>query len=610
MTDYSFSYSATTSAPTPKNEALWSFNQTDILPGPGNTVFLHAQHTGAGMLVQPDVARALELCPTFRTLEAHTQHVLSLLPALRDHGEHTRQTLRSVGQQGLMESSEAAWQRLTAHVSPGSEKQPCRLFIMTCDRPEALKRLLLPLVAQLSPETTEGLWVIDDSRSQQHAQENAAIVETGKPGSAVPIHYFGERARTSLINQLSEAAPEHRDSIGWLLDRTTWGKTPTYGLARNLALLLSVGKRALMLDDDTLPEAISPPKTPGTLRFAEMNHREATFHSSSEELARHALVLEASPVDLMENALGAPLGALLQHHFMDHRDLQGMNGALIARYGPDSRMLLSQCGSWGDTGSSGLNWLLSLPLQSIRSLVETGNSINETLSPQHCWAGHPAPAITSFGAMSQWTGVDHRTLLPPYLPAGRNEDLLFGIMLQRTHPEAAVFNNEWAIRHAPITPRSDVAFEPANAWPGITLLADWLGREPKDQQGLTPERRLQGLSEEIARLSEMDHDTRLGLVKRQLVGRRCALLNQCVTQIEALETLDEQPGSASWKHFLTESRDRLFQGIQTASLMNEGGEGNESFPVDSHALENHGRQFANALKAWPALCSAAGETDY
>ena len=609
MTDFSFSYSLATPTQKLAGESLWSFNSTDVLRGPAGNVFLHSQRTGAGMLVQPDVVRALELCEPFRTLEAHTQHVTEFLPSLKNHVEHTRQTLLNIGQQGLMESSEEAWQRLTKGVASEADNALCRVFILTCDRPEALKRLLVPLISQLSPDSVESLWIIDDSRASQNIRENGSIVESEQKGCSLPIHYFGEDSRAALINHLSHAAPEHEDSINWLLDRSNWGDTPTYGLARNLALLLSAGKRAIMIDDDTLPEAISPPKALAPLRFAEMNQREAVFYSSSHELARHALVIKESPAILMQETLGTPLGKLLREQLLDHTALQGMNGTHISRYGPNSKILLSMCGSWGDTGSAGLNWLLSLPEQSIQNLLEKRADINETLSPQYCWAGHPGPAITPFGAMSQWTGIDHRTLLPPYLPAGRNEDLLFGIMLQRIQPEAAVFNCGWAIAHSPISDRGKLALKPANARLGVSLLAEWLGREPRDQNGLSPERRLTGLSEEIFRLTEMDHDVRLGLVKSQLVGRRCALLNQCMNQIENLRHYDHLPSIASWRRFLNESKELLFKGIQSGSLTNPIDDQDKPTPLDFHKLEAEGKRFATALRAWPLLCSLARESD-
>ena len=607
MTEYSFSYSNVTPAQKTKNEPLWSFNRTDMLPGPGNTVILHALHSGAGMLVQPDVARALELCDPFRSLEAHTRHVTALLPALKEHKEHTRQTLMGIAQQGLMESSEAAWQRITGNANTSDREQRCRLFILTCDRPEALKRLLKPLIPQLSIDKTEGVWVIDDSRSSHSASENASIVEAERSENALPLHYFGEGARASLIDELSRAVPEHTDSINWLLHRATWGDTPTFGVARNIALLLSVGKTALVLDDDTLPEAVSPPKTPGSLRFAEVNHREAIFYPSAEALERHALVLQDSPVSLMLSSVGTPLGEMIQRHLRQAGALEGMSGTLISRYGPQSGVVLSQCGSWGNAGTSGLNWLLSLPVKSVQTLLEAGPNIYEALSPHHCWAGYSGPAITSFGTMSQWTGIDNQTLVPPYLPAGRNEDLLFGIMLKRLQPDAAVLNTEWAVRHEPLEHRKLDATGAVNVQLGISLLADWLGLEPKDQMGLTPERRLLGLSDDVQRLAEMNHEERCHLIQRQLVGRRTALLNQCMSHIELLKSLESLPGATSWQQFLSDSRDRLYSEIQSPPSIDGDADTGEKASIDFDWLEDHGRRFSAALKAWPTLRQAAQE---
>ena len=607
MTDFSFSYSSGPAAQKPDSEPLWSFNSTDIMPGPSNTAMLHAQRTGAGMLVQPDVARALELCIPFRTLEAHTQRVIELLPALKEHAAHTRQTLANIAQQGFMESSIDAWQRLTANAASQREDLRCRLFIVTCDRPEALKRLLRPLVSQLSPETIEGLWIIDDSRVLERATQNEAIVKETEADSPVPLHYFGEDARATLIEHLVQSAPVYSESVSWLLDRAQWPGVATYGQARNFALLLSVGKRALVMDDDTLPEAVSPPKTASEFKFAEVNEREAAFFASAEELERHALVLPESPVRLMLKNLGAPLGSVISQHLGGHRALQGMSGRHIARYGHQTAVLLAQCGSWGDSGSEGLRWLLTLPDPSIKRLLETGPNIEDSLSPQNCWAGYSGPTISPFGSLSQWTGLDHTALLPPYLPAGRNEDLLFSIMLERLHPEAAVLNTEWAIRHAPINARAKIDLGPIEVKPGIGLLADWLGRAPIDQHGLPPERRLACVSEELMRLVDMDQSAKEQLLEQQLNGRRSSLLNQCMRHINSLKKFEQLPGKPSWERFLTASRDQLVKDIQSPTVSNELGTNGDGGPSDFHALEQHGHRFATALLAWPALCAAARE---
>ena len=65
------------------------------------------------MIVQPDVAETLRLCNRFRTLEAHTRTILEALPAQTACGAYL-QTLTSLADAGLFESSEACWERLTS----------------------------------------------------------------------------------------------------------------------------------------------------------------------------------------------------------------------------------------------------------------------------------------------------------------------------------------------------------------------------------------------------------------------------------------------------------------------------------------------------------------
>ena len=604
MTNYSYSYSTGSPAPDAATETLWSFNSADVMPGPGDAAILHSRRSGAGMLVQPDVVRALELCAPFRSLDAHTQHITDLLPALKNHAQHTRQTLSHIAEQGLMESSKVAFQRITAPPEVEPSQPPSRIFILTCDRPESLKQLLSRTVTHELPDDVEGIWVIDDSRDLHHAQTNASIALESASTSNTAVHYFGAEARASLIDHLCTAEPELTASIYWLLDRADWGDAPTHGIARNIAQLLSVNKRALVMDDDTLPEAIIAPKANTGFRFSGVADREAMFFQSADELEEHALKRPESPVVLMLQSLGAPLGPLVSQHMTHHLSLRGANGSLLSRFNNQSSILLTQCGSWGDSGTRGLRWLLSLPVASIRNLLGSGAAFQDALSQQHCWAGHSGATVTSYGALSQWTGLDNSALLPPYLPAGRNEDLLFGIMLQRCHPESAVLNADWAIRHTAPDNRAEAHLAPISVNPGISLLAEWLGREPLDQYGLSARRRLSGLAEDVHRLAEMTPHAAAELIEQRLAGTRSAVLNQCMKHFEALNQLTDLPGKAAWQQFLATSRDELVREIQKpsptdTSLLSGGG------LVGIDALQKHAAQFADALNAWPALRAAA-----
>ena len=78
-------------------------------------------------------------------------------------------------------------------------------------------------------------------------RENQSIIEAQAEGAKMPVVHVDPIKREDLIQHLKTAPPERRDSIEWLLERSVWGTAPTYGIARNLALLLGAGKRALVL---------------------------------------------------------------------------------------------------------------------------------------------------------------------------------------------------------------------------------------------------------------------------------------------------------------------------------------------------------------------------
>ena len=199
-------------------------------------------------------------------------------------------------------------------------------------------------------------------------------------------------------------------------------------------------------------------------------------------MTEHALPLPDSPLSMMLDALGQPLPALIAQHLSDHTKLAGTDGELLNRHGQASSVLISQCGSWGDPGTANGNWIFNLPVSSIKKLLEQSDDVQGLLSARSQWLGYRGPALTHYGTLSQLTGLDHSVTLPPYLPAGRGEDTLFGIMVQRLHPDCAVWNAGWAIRHENAEDRQHrTAMSPLSARPGLSLLVDFLGHEPRDQ---------------------------------------------------------------------------------------------------------------------------------
>jgi hypothetical protein len=611
MTDINYSYSIG-AQPTGNAEptTLWSSHGVRVIPLTANVVVLFNPNNDARLLVQPEVARALEQCFCFKSLEEHLDHLFDTMPPLREQPADALQILQLVRDAGIFESADMAWQRLTANTNnaPPLDDSPVRLFILTCDRPEALQRLLNALQEQGLPQQVEALFVIDDSRKDENEAANAGAIESAQSGMHIPIYHIDTAARADLISHLKVSLAESKHaSVDFLLTRSHWGQAPTYGLARNLALLLSVNYRALVLDDDILPQALLPPLPAKNLTFDYPNARESVLYPSATDMQQHTLIADYNPLAAMLQSLGQPLGKILSANLSGASALKGIDGRLTTSLEAKSRVHLSQCGTWGDPGTKDSEWIFFQPEASIKRLLDRDSEPEKLLAARTAWIGYRGATIGPHGTLSHLTGLDHRALLPPYLPAGRGEDLLFGIMLQRLHPESAVYNEGWAVAHYPVENRSARGrLSPVKRSATIMMLADWLGRATGDEAGIPPETRLFMLADEISRVSQMTEAALEDLVRKELLQWRTSLLARCMDHLDALSRLENLPGARSWRTFLEQSRDNLVDQIQSQ----------EPHPVadaltratyDLETLRRRGLAFSEAIKAWPAICQAARE---
>ena len=606
MSEVSFSYSiGSPSSKTPTREHLWSFNSVEVFPCSVGTVTLLDTRSNKGLLVQAEVAQALSHCSQFRSIDSHLEHILATIPPLRDTPDDARNILNGIKEAGFLESNASAWRRIT-HDAITHKPTSAKLFILTCDRAEALERLLSNLNTLDLDPAIESVWIIDDSKQQTSVALNANIIASHKESLPVPIAHVDPVAQQALIDHIGDAVPEAKASTSFLLDKNEWPDSATYGRARNLALVLSVGYRAVILDDDILLNAVAPPVQQRGLRLATPGDREAKFYETREELTRHALEMDSDPLTLVLQNLGQTLGSLVTRQLTSPQDLASWDGSSLSRYHSHSPITLTQCGTWGDPGTNDGNWLFFLSSQNIKTLLSSDTDLKQLLAANSCWYGYRGPTLTSYGVMAAVTGLDHQNILPPYFPAGRGEDLLFGIMLQRVHPDAVVHNEGWAIRHEPVDERTNrTNLTPLSVSPGLSTLAEWLGHEPRDQWGVSPERRLRVMSEEVQALSEMNADSLEILVSKELMSKQNGLLRRCMTHIEALTAVDETPNKTSWANFLAETQQTLINAIQSEDGTPVARALQKSSDIDLTGIRSIGERFGKAIADWPQICAAA-----
>ena len=579
--------------------ALVAFAGCEIVPinGSMSLVMNGAQRTQS--VLSPDVLSALGACGQFATVSEHAQAICHSQANLRGQESRVAGTLQQLASAGLLARDE----QVRARLSTGAERSlaATRIAIITADRPALLERLLESMLRQGSLLPFNHLLLIDDSQQEDKAGRNAELVEQFNTRSPRDMQYFGRAEQRALTDALHSTCPDARQAIDTLLNPDRWPAGQRYGRARSLALLLTVGHRCIVLDDDILCQAVASPfKEPG-LRIGSSRERMALFAPDQDALLQSAHRLDASPLALHADALGRPIGTLVDK--FGPLALEGSPAAAALELDGRAPVLLTQCGSWGDPGTADPHWVLQLRRDAIERLAASGD-LRSLIEARCCWFGCTRPTLMKAGFMSQMTGLDNSALLPPYFPAFRGEDQLFGSMLNALYPNAAALEFDWGVPHLPEATRERLSLRapiPRRASLGLAArLVDSLVDYSSDE---SPEERLQYLSLQLRRL------TRRGVADIEQMYRS-VLATARAEQLQSLATVARETSelpSSTWQGYLRRAVEEVQHALaRYESLGDALGMCDDHGAAAGRLLETT-RDFAEVIDAWPSLRSAAAE---
>lgn len=584
---------------------LVAFADCEIIPLDSQRTLVINRLNGKQQFFAPGVVDALMTCTHFDTIENHTRRLCATRGELRGQEQAVATTLGNLRSNDFLLLHNDIQKRLAT--TDSAELAPSCVFIITCDRPTAVERLLDSLLHNGNMSRHRRLTLIDDSRESDNQAANQDLVAQFNLRSATNMDYFGPTEQQSLLDGLIAALPEAEDGIRFLLDREQWTGKKTYGRSRTLALLLSVDHRSVVMDDDVICQALKAPiKEPG-ISFTGL--REAEFYPDRDTLMAHGVAAETDPVTGHLKYLGQNLGYALQDMAggpVNATLLHNTNAAMLNELRADAPILITQCGSWGDPGTGSPHWALSLDESSIERLVNAPHGMARALENRCSWVGCPRPTLHKMAFMSQITGIDNSHLLPPYFPAFRGEDLLFASMVEAMYHHGAVLEYDWCIPHLPLDDRSDHGLrEPIAGEGGIALFSRYLLENIDYKDASNPEQRLMILADDARRLAaRSDHDLILDYRREQAKGQAQLLFN--VTQKS--QAAKELP-SANWQAYTARAVEEVESSIaEVHSPVNLKG-----LPpgATEEGLIAEFRTYANgwaaALQAWPAMRSAAAK---
>lgn len=589
---------------------LYAFDLCGAYPLTEGRLLVRNPRNGKHAVLTPDVYAALEFCRKFHTLEDHAQRITQANPALRGQEDEVLGILQTVKDNGLMVSADIYSLTLAPSPDPLFNLEKPVAAIITWERPEALARCLESLRSNCDVSNLARIVVIDDSRDESVQRKNRLTTEAFEDKVDTPVLHFGAEEQIAFMNSIISQVPAIEAQVRFLIDRERWADHWTSGLSRTLALLLSVGQRLLVLDDDILCQAYEPEVQPGASFGDDARHTrfyrnageapEQRVKEVTDPLIRHLRTLGSE----LSDALGA-LGA----RTLSPENFAGADLEMMERLRGDSRVLVTECGTFGDPGTSNLNWLPELEGSCLEALLENDESVDKAFSSRFSFNGVHQARVTPRSNMSQLTGLDNRALLPPYIPILRGEDRLFGDMLEFVHPTAVVVDQPWAIAHHPVPEREWTEKEQnfQTDQPFERLGMRWVEENMGAAKSSEPLKRLSHLARLYENLADMDEQALKSAWQDSSIGAQAADYRMLKRALEACG----EDAPERWREFLQGGIDRLNQVL----IDNPPDAVITGYPagLQDEALiewwQAFWLEFARALRMWPAIRQAARQVE-
>lgn len=487
-----------------------------VFPVDQNQCLVLNRRDGTVRQVDALAARALGCCQGVRPLEAHFaamfQGGVSANPEAVAKAAERLLTLELLRQWTF---------RPPVRATAPAPAEIDTIVVITADRPRMLARCLESIVRHCRRwGHAPRLLVVDGSRRESAATVEA-ICAVGKQAPGV-VEYLGQDQAARIRHDLAvEGIPQ---------DVLDFALTPgEIGANRNLALLSTIGERIIMVDDDIVWEPWElEGETGGVALAGHEDPREWRFFETRQEALDAARRVDVDLLAAHGAVLGQRLGDVLAAGEPDLRT--ACQHMIAAVEDPHSRTIrVTSAGRAGDlAGSPAFRFLV--PNRSLwQALLADEHALRPALASRDIH--HIARQLTITHHMTSvgyCMGLDNRTLLPPFLPTGRNEDAAFGSMLHLIDEGAVFAHLPYGVIHSsePASPRPFENGPMASAQqPSLSaVVLGALGARSLGSAGGTQSRRLKRIGEVLHELAEREGVARLVGATELVLAAECRRL--------------------------------------------------------------------------------------
>jgi hypothetical protein len=407
-------------------------------------------------VVLPDaVAAALETLRRFRPLDGHLQLAAAALTDPR-HLPLLRQELTRWADTGVLLTRGALLDDARRN-SAGPAATPLRTVgVVTCDRVDALRACVGSFARNAQEHGDPCRFVVgDDSTSSATRAANVGALGELASKWGVEVFYAGADEKRIYADRLAQRTGVSPEVISFALAGLP-GCGGSIGANRNTLLLECAGEAFLSTDDDTLAEPAGPPEeAPGLVLTAEGDPMEYLFFRTRDDALASVRRVKESVLRWHAGVLGRSVASIVSDPSEAPVDLDGATPPMLEglRSGA-GRVVATVSGIYGDSGMfAGVRFLMHWMRDgrprygedqyrlavSSRELLRVAARLNVRRAP---------PFMTTS------VGLDHRRLLPPFLPVLRDEDGIFCETLLCCFEDAHIAHLPRAVLHAAAPGRS------------------------------------------------------------------------------------------------------------------------------------------------------------
>ncbi len=609
---YSYQVGGQAAAPQPANTntaatggPLYAFIDCERVSLQNGGVLLIHKLSDSQLIVAPEVSVALASCTTFQTLPKHVEVLTTTIPQLAGQQADVTKVLEMVRDNGLLTSAEDMCKRICPDdVATATGLPRTRVFIITCDRPAAVQRLAQSMLYAGNLSRHEEIFLIDDSRDAQNAELNREVVSQFNLTSPRDMRYVGADAQEQLLNALIKELPDKEQGIRFLIDRKRWANHKSYGLARTLCLLLSVDKRAIVMDDDVICAAVASPYTSEGVAFDD-TAREVEFYASEQDILARTEKTDFDPLTGHAQCLGLSMAQAINKlgaGELKAQDLQNANAAFLSQWHADSPVIITQSGSMGDPGTPGTEWVYQVSAASAQRMLASPGGLQGALTNRHYWMGQPRPIFTKMAVISQVTGLDNSQLLPPYFPVFRGEDYLFGAMVEYLHPQSTVLEYDWCVPHFPLDERRGDSDKEPSSGKGDINRSKYITDHTLYESGVSAKTRMTGLTQLLKELSETSDRGLLTLYRTEVAESQRKQIQRLTAKLK-----EAAPRTQAWQNHLQQNLANVSEAISTNARLEDipGIPDNTQAQAILDEFRAYTGEFSIALDNWPAIRKAA-----